>query len=94
MGIAPASFAMGPHVDELKSSPQASSADFDDEKLSSHGHSYLIAFRPTTDPLSDIEDIALPDFDDPNIDKPAAIAGVLGIVSALYLASMLTHCRG
>jgi len=32
----------------------------------------------TTNLTADLEAIALPDFDDPNIDKDAAIAGVLG----------------
>ena len=50
----------------------------------------------TTNSTADLEAIALPDFDDPNIDKDAAIAGILGtyfcfLIPGPYLADALTQ---
>jgi hypothetical protein len=48
----------------------------------------------TSNSTADLEAIALPDFDDPNIDKDAAIAGVLGtyfLSPGPYLAYTVTQ---
>lgn len=50
----------------------------------------LLCELPLTTEIADVAALALPEFDDPNIDKDEAIAGVLGNF-ALHITPSLSH---